>query len=308
MALCSELLGRIPRKVALGGRYSRELFNRKVCLSPVCCGRCFIAATHAWRMLQGELRHIKELKFWPLESVLRDKYGFEAQEAKEFASFLLPMLEFVPENRATAAQALAHPWLADVDLTTPCAEELSALPGDVNSDEEDEEEEDGDDDEEDSGEDSGTITSDGGDGSDGDFSYDDDDAGASPSSGDDGDDSNLQDHPSDDGDSEYGFVDSPGRRGVVDEAALAAYEEMLLQAGLIDQLRSGGVRLEELRQASRVPGDWQRYADAEDTTDQSDDIGSSAGVGSDVVDGGGDFVASERVTVEELDVEPDATG
>ena len=49
-----------------------------------------------------------------LSEVLREKYEWEEQEAKEFTSFLIPMLDFVPDKRATAAQCLKHPWLKGV--------------------------------------------------------------------------------------------------------------------------------------------------------------------------------------------------
>eukprot|EP00873_Tetraselmis_striata_P021100 jgi/Tetstr1/441364/TSEL_029613.t1 len=92
LALCSELLGRIPKKVALSGKYSKEFFNR-----------------------QGELRNIKRLRFWAMDEVLQEKYHMERDEAKELASFLVPMLDFVPQKRATAAECLMHPWLQDPD-------------------------------------------------------------------------------------------------------------------------------------------------------------------------------------------------
>ncbi|XP_075500603.1 uncharacterized protein LOC142539205 isoform X1 [Primulina tabacum] len=88
LALMMELLGTMPRKVALGGRYSREFFNRF-----------------------GDLRHIKRLKFWPLDKLLVEKYEFSEQNANEMADFLVQMLEFVPEKRPTAAQCLNHPWI-----------------------------------------------------------------------------------------------------------------------------------------------------------------------------------------------------
>ncbi|XP_076447214.1 SRSF protein kinase 3-like isoform X2 [Babylonia areolata] len=83
-----ELIGPIPRHIAMSGKYSREFFNRK-----------------------GELRHITKLKPWGLVEVLTEKYEWDAKDAKDFASFLVPMLEFDPESRATAAQCLEHPWL-----------------------------------------------------------------------------------------------------------------------------------------------------------------------------------------------------
>ncbi|XP_022859131.1 protein kinase dsk1-like [Olea europaea var. sylvestris] len=89
LALMMELLGMMPRKVALGGRYSRELFNR-----------------------YGDLRHIRRLKFWPLNKVLREKYEFCEQDADDMADFLVQILDFVPEKRPTAAQCLNHPWIS----------------------------------------------------------------------------------------------------------------------------------------------------------------------------------------------------
>ncbi|XP_069501483.1 SRSF protein kinase 3 isoform X2 [Ambystoma mexicanum] len=83
-----ELLGDIPPHFALSGRYSREYFTRR-----------------------GELRHIQNLKHWGLYDVLMEKYEWSLQEASDLADFLLPMMEFIPEKRATAAQCLQHPWL-----------------------------------------------------------------------------------------------------------------------------------------------------------------------------------------------------
>ena len=64
------------------GSYAEEYFNRK-----------------------GELRAIpaKKLKFWPLPDLLEEKYDFLPASACAFAEFLLPMLAFSPEARATAA-------------------------------------------------------------------------------------------------------------------------------------------------------------------------------------------------------------
>ena len=44
------------------------------------------------------------------------KYSFEVEEADMIASFLLPMLDLNPNMRATAADALQHPWLASLDV------------------------------------------------------------------------------------------------------------------------------------------------------------------------------------------------
>ncbi|CAI7750880.1 unnamed protein product [Closterium sp. NIES-53] len=96
LALMMELIGRIPKKIALGGKYSRDFFSRN-----------------------GELRHIRRLKFWPLERVLTEKYDLPPAEATSLASFLTPMLDFAPERRATARQALAHSWLAEPEPERP---------------------------------------------------------------------------------------------------------------------------------------------------------------------------------------------
>ena len=39
-----------------------------------------------------------------------EKYEWPEAEAHTFAAFLLPMLHFDPERRATAADCLRHPW------------------------------------------------------------------------------------------------------------------------------------------------------------------------------------------------------
>ncbi|XP_069085957.1 SRSF protein kinase 2 isoform X2 [Pleurodeles waltl] len=84
-----ELLGNIPRQFALSGKYSREFFNRR-----------------------GELRHITRLKPWSLFDVLVEKYGWPHEDAAQFTDFLVPMLEMVPEKRASAGECLRHPWLS----------------------------------------------------------------------------------------------------------------------------------------------------------------------------------------------------
>ncbi|XP_072306188.1 SRSF protein kinase 1a isoform X2 [Eucyclogobius newberryi] len=89
LALMIELLGKIPRHYALNGKYSQEYFNKR-----------------------GELKHITKLKPWGLLEVLVDKYEWPREEAESFTDFLLPMLELIPEKRATAAECLRHPWLA----------------------------------------------------------------------------------------------------------------------------------------------------------------------------------------------------
>ena len=89
LALMIELLGPYPKNLALGGKYSGDFFTKR-----------------------GELKHIQKLKPWGLAEVMSQKYKFSKEEAELFANFLLPMMEFNPRKRATAAQSLEHPWLA----------------------------------------------------------------------------------------------------------------------------------------------------------------------------------------------------
>ncbi|XP_007892474.1 SRSF protein kinase 2 isoform X2 [Callorhinchus milii] len=88
IALIIELLGKMPRKLILAGKYSKEFFTKK-----------------------GELRHITKLKPWGLYEVLVEKYEWPQEEAATFSEFLLPMLELIPEKRATASECLRHPWI-----------------------------------------------------------------------------------------------------------------------------------------------------------------------------------------------------
>jgi serine/threonine-protein kinase SRPK3 len=59
----------------------------------------------------GELRHIQKLRFWPLSSVLHEKYLLPKEEADLIASFLNPMLRLHPEKRAKAGEMTHHTWL-----------------------------------------------------------------------------------------------------------------------------------------------------------------------------------------------------
>lgn len=62
-------------------------------------------------LFAGELRHITKLKPWSLFDVLVEKYGWPHEDAAQFTDFLIPMLEMVPEKRASAGECLRHPWL-----------------------------------------------------------------------------------------------------------------------------------------------------------------------------------------------------
>ena len=88
MALIIELLGDPDMDLKMGGRYSRELFDSK-----------------------GQLRHIRNLKPWPLERVMVEKYMWNVEASKAFCEFLLPMLELDWRKRAQAKDLVNHPWL-----------------------------------------------------------------------------------------------------------------------------------------------------------------------------------------------------
>ena len=83
-----ELLGKMPKKFALSGLNSKKYFNKN-----------------------GHLRRIKGLQYFPLKNVLIKKYHFKEFEAEALSNFMLPMLEYYPEKRASAKKMLSHPWL-----------------------------------------------------------------------------------------------------------------------------------------------------------------------------------------------------
>ncbi|KAJ3999597.1 kinase-like domain-containing protein [Lentinula boryana] len=83
IAQMMELVGTLPGSLTMGGKYSGEFFTRK-----------------------GDLRHISKLRYWPLHSVLADKYLFPANAASHLAGFLNPMLAGSPDKRAGARDML----------------------------------------------------------------------------------------------------------------------------------------------------------------------------------------------------------
>jgi hypothetical protein len=91
-----ELCGKLPRHIALSGKFSKDLFTKN-----------------------GTMKNILKLKPWSLMDVLTTKYEWERSTAKDFADFLLPMLVYEQGRRATAGQCLAHPFLA-----TLCSKEV----------------------------------------------------------------------------------------------------------------------------------------------------------------------------------------
>ena len=89
-----ELCGKIPRPIALSGKFSKNLFKKN-----------------------GTMKNILKLKPWSLVEVLTTKYDWEGRTAQGFADFLLPMLEYEPISRATAAQCLVSPYLQRLSTT-----------------------------------------------------------------------------------------------------------------------------------------------------------------------------------------------
>ncbi|KAK3023422.1 hypothetical protein RJ639_042810 [Escallonia herrerae] len=94
LALMMELLGKMPKKIAVGGARSKDYFDR-----------------------YGDLKRIRRLKYWPLHRLLVDKYKFTDTDAGEFTEFLCPLFDFAPEKRPTAQKCLQHPWLNIKNLT-----------------------------------------------------------------------------------------------------------------------------------------------------------------------------------------------
>lgn len=89
LAQMQELIGKMPRHLALRGRNSKQYFNRN-----------------------GDLQHIRDLRFWPPAAVLHDKYHVAEIDAAMIESFMLPCLNFDPAQRVSAHEVLEHPWLA----------------------------------------------------------------------------------------------------------------------------------------------------------------------------------------------------
>ncbi|CCG84252.1 protein of unknown function [Taphrina deformans PYCC 5710] len=95
MAQIEELLGHFPRHIALSGKFSNELFNKK-----------------------GVLRKIEKLNMWSLCDVLHDKYKCSWNDAEQLANFLTPMLNLNASERATAEKQLQDPWVFDSNSDT----------------------------------------------------------------------------------------------------------------------------------------------------------------------------------------------
>jgi serine/threonine protein kinase len=95
LAQIIEAVGKMPKNFALSGFDSYKYFDKN-----------------------GKLKRIKKLIYYPIKDILVKKYNFKEKEAKAFSDFLMPMLEYYPDKRASARELLKHPWLnmpADFD-------------------------------------------------------------------------------------------------------------------------------------------------------------------------------------------------
>ena len=88
LAQIIEAVGKMPKNFALSGLDSFKYFDKR-----------------------GKLRRIKNLIYFPIKDILVKKYNFKEKEAKAFSDFLMPMLEYYPDKRASARELLRHPWL-----------------------------------------------------------------------------------------------------------------------------------------------------------------------------------------------------
>lgn len=94
LAQIIELLGPIPEYLIKTGFYGKHYFHSDL----------------------RTLRKIQNLKPWPLESVLLEKYKFSEQDSLEISDFLKGMLILDPRKRLDAAGLSNHYWLNDANV------------------------------------------------------------------------------------------------------------------------------------------------------------------------------------------------
>ncbi|KAL9895514.1 SRSF protein kinase 3-like [Glossina fuscipes] len=88
LALMIQMLGPVPPDLIYRGKHGLNYFSS-----------------------YGSLRSKIKLKPRSMTDLLIEKYSWQPEEAKKFSEFLLPMLEYDPNARATAAECLKHPWM-----------------------------------------------------------------------------------------------------------------------------------------------------------------------------------------------------
>ncbi|KAJ3434344.1 hypothetical protein M0812_19824 [Anaeramoeba flamelloides] len=88
LALMISLLGEMPPDFLLTGKHSKLLTDQN-----------------------GNLLHFKNISSNPLKKRLIKSHNFSTKDARQIASFLLPMLHYDPNKRVPAKQCLKHSWL-----------------------------------------------------------------------------------------------------------------------------------------------------------------------------------------------------
>lgn len=90
LSMLIETLGKIPKNIALGGKKSRNFFNKG-----------------------GSLINIKDVEenCEPISKILHKEFELSKKDSQEIEDFLKPMLEYDPKKRISARKALEHPWL-----------------------------------------------------------------------------------------------------------------------------------------------------------------------------------------------------
>jgi serine/threonine protein kinase len=103
-----EALGPFTHGAAQGGVLSKSIFRSDCTYT---CPSITLAPTHT--IITGSLRNVpaRKINMWPVDAVLRDKYEFSTQATEELDSFLRPILALDPAERASAQDAIEHPWL-----------------------------------------------------------------------------------------------------------------------------------------------------------------------------------------------------
>jgi len=91
LAMMTKLLGPVPQEMVKSGRAGRTFYSRRT----------------------GELHHFPphSLQDEDLATLVGERRGKAEAEDEAFSKFLLPMLELLPQRRATACKALDHPFL-----------------------------------------------------------------------------------------------------------------------------------------------------------------------------------------------------
>ena len=103
-----EILGNIPNKLIKRMREPKMYFD-----------------------MVKKFTKLKSIKRTSIKDLLIIKYNFEKEEAENLNDFLLQMLEYFPEKRATAQKMLSHPWLNNEKYTN-----FSKINKDINKKEE----------------------------------------------------------------------------------------------------------------------------------------------------------------------------